>query len=104
MLTIRNVKRVMIAIAGGTVLLVGIALIVLPAPPFCVIPAGLAILAVEFAWAKRWLDKTREFIARTRARMPSAGGRAKPAPAAEATAARAEDRAAVPARSESPEG
>jgi tellurite resistance protein TerC len=34
---------------------VGVAMIVLPGPAFIVIPAGLGILALEFAWAKRWL-------------------------------------------------
>jgi hypothetical protein len=43
-----------------TVLLFGIALIVLPGPAFVVIPIGLAILATEFAWARRWLKILRE--------------------------------------------
>ena len=55
-------KRIWIAIIGGTVLLFGVALIVLPGPAFIVIPAGLAILATEFAWAGHWLKKAREFI------------------------------------------
>lgn len=54
-------KRVWIAVIGGTVLLFGVALIVLPGPAFVVIPAGLAILATEFAWAGHWLRKAREF-------------------------------------------
>jgi hypothetical protein len=37
----------------------GIALVVLPGPAFLVIPAGLAILAIEFAWARRWLGRAR---------------------------------------------
>jgi tellurite resistance protein TerC len=44
------------------VLAIGIALIVLPGPAFIVIPLGLAILAVEFAWARRWLKKARELL------------------------------------------
>ncbi len=51
---------------GGTVLLIGIALIVLPGPAVLVIPAGLAILATEFAWAQRWLDKAKEWLRRRR--------------------------------------
>ena len=47
-----------------TVLALGIALIVLPGPAFLVIPAGLAILAVEFAWAKRWLHSARAILPR----------------------------------------
>jgi tellurite resistance protein TerC len=31
----------------------------LPGPAFIVIPIGLAILASEYAWARRWLRKVR---------------------------------------------
>ena len=58
----KRIKRIIIAVVGGTVLALGIALIVLPGPAFLVIPAGLAILAIEFAWAKRWLRKAREWL------------------------------------------
>ena len=47
-------------IIGMTVLLFGIALLVLPGPAVVVIPIGLAILATEFAWARRWLRIMRE--------------------------------------------
>jgi tellurite resistance protein TerC len=39
--------------------LIGVALLVLPGPAFVVIPVGLAILATEYAWARRWLRKAR---------------------------------------------
>jgi uncharacterized protein (TIGR02611 family) len=52
---IRYALRIVIAIVGMTVLLFGLALTVLPGPAFVVIPIGLAILATEFAWARRWL-------------------------------------------------
>jgi tellurite resistance protein TerC len=54
---LRHARRVIIAVIGCTVLLVGVALLVLPGPAFLVIPAGLAILAIEFAWARRWLQR-----------------------------------------------
>jgi tellurite resistance protein TerC len=57
-----RVKRIIVAVIGGTVLLIGICLIVLPGPAFLVIPAGLAILATEFVWARRWLHKVREVV------------------------------------------
>jgi tellurite resistance protein TerC len=41
------------------VLIVGIAMIVLPGPAFVVIPVGLGILGLEFAWARAWLKKAR---------------------------------------------
>ena len=62
-------KRVAIAIIGGTVVLFGIVLIVFPGPAFIVIPAGLAILATEFAWAGRWLDKAKEFYKKQRSKF-----------------------------------
>ena len=54
-ITLNQAKRVAILIIGVSVVLVGIALIFLPGPAFVVIPAGLAILAVEFVWARRIL-------------------------------------------------
>jgi hypothetical protein len=55
-------RRILIAFVGGTVLLIGIAMIVLPAPSILVIPAGLAILALEFAWARHWLHKFKSYM------------------------------------------
>jgi Putative transmembrane protein (PGPGW) len=49
--------RLLFALAGAIVTLTGIALLVLPGPAFVVIPIGLAMLAMEFAWAERWLEK-----------------------------------------------
>ena len=62
MISLRTIKRIVILVVGGTVLLLGVALLVLPGPAFIVIPAGLAILAIEFAWARRWLRKARNLL------------------------------------------
>jgi tellurite resistance protein TerC len=53
-------KKTLIAIAGGALLVVGVAMIVLPGPAIVVIPAALAILAMEFVWARRWLKWLRQ--------------------------------------------
>ena len=58
----KQVKRIVVTVVGGTVLAAGVALIVLPGPAFIVIPLGLAILAIEFAWAKRWLRSARTIL------------------------------------------
>jgi YkoY family integral membrane protein len=50
-------RRLAILIAGSIVLTVGVAMIFLPGPAVVVIPAGLAILATEFAWARSLLDR-----------------------------------------------
>ena len=50
--SLRKVRRLTIAVIGFTVLLIGIALLVLPGPAIIVIPIGLTILASEFVWAR----------------------------------------------------
>ena len=59
-ITYKTGKRVVITIVGGTVLLIGVAMLVLPGPALVVIPIGLAILGLEFAWARRFLRTIRE--------------------------------------------
>jgi uncharacterized protein (TIGR02611 family) len=49
--------RIGFAIAGALVTLAGIVLLVTPGPAFVVIPIGLAMLSLEFAWAERLLDR-----------------------------------------------
>jgi hypothetical protein len=53
-------RRIAITIAGFTVLGIGIAMLVLPGPAFVVIPVGLGILGLEYAWARAWLKKVRD--------------------------------------------
>jgi tellurite resistance protein TerC len=54
---LRHLRRVIIAVIGVTVLAIGVAMIILPGPAMVVIPLGLGILAIEFAWARRMLDR-----------------------------------------------
>jgi hypothetical protein len=55
-----HVKRVTIAIAGGLVLLIGVALLVLPGPGLLLVLAGLLILASEFPKLERYVDPVRD--------------------------------------------
>ena len=59
-ITYKWARRIAVAIVGFSVLLVGIAMLVLPGPAFVVIPVGLGILSLEFAWARHWLHKVKE--------------------------------------------
>ena len=52
-----RIVRVAIVAAGFTLLLAGVAMLLLPGPAFAVIPVALAILSLEFAWAGRLLEK-----------------------------------------------
>jgi len=58
----RLARQVVIAVIGGTILVGGIIMLVTPGPGVAAILLGLAILAVEFAWAKLWLDKVRHSV------------------------------------------
>jgi uncharacterized protein (TIGR02611 family) len=56
----RKIVRAAIAGAGFAVVLAGLAMLVLPGPGLLVIAVGLGVLALEFAWAERWLERTVE--------------------------------------------
>jgi uncharacterized protein (TIGR02611 family) len=58
--------RLVFAIAGFTVLAVGLAMLVLPGPGLVVIVIGLTLLALEFAWAERMLERTVDRMERAR--------------------------------------
>ena len=55
----RTAWRIVVGTVGVTVLALGFAMLVLPGPGLIVIPFGLAILATEFVWARRWLARLR---------------------------------------------
>ncbi len=74
-LTYKTARRVAVAVVGSSVLLIGIIMLVTPGPALIVIPVGLAILAIEFVWARHWLKKIREMISRNGAE--SRGARAE---------------------------
>jgi uncharacterized protein (TIGR02611 family) len=61
---LRVARKVAIGVAGGSVLLAGIALLFLPGPAIVVIPIGLAILATEFVWARRLILVGRDQLRR----------------------------------------
>jgi len=60
--TYKAARRIVVAVVGATVLLIGIVMIVTPGPAIVVIPVGLTILSIEFAWARTWLKRLRESI------------------------------------------
>src|SRR4026209_1231043 len=66
---LKFLKRIVIAIVGFTVLLLGVVMIILPGPAFIIIPLGLAILATEFVWAERLLTKAKAYFEKQRQRV-----------------------------------
>lgn len=57
--SLKQVKRVIIAVIGFTVLAIGLVMVVLPGPALLVIPVALGILATEFVWAKNLIKKVK---------------------------------------------
>ena len=66
---LKFLKRIVVAIVGFTVLLLGVVMIILPGPAFIIIPLGLAILATEFVWAQRLLTKAKDYFEKQRKRV-----------------------------------
>ncbi|MFO7821522.1 MAG: PGPGW domain-containing protein [Lentisphaeria bacterium] len=63
--TYRAARRLVVGVVGVTVVLFGLTLLFLPGPAVVVIPLGLAILGLEFAWARRLLLKMRNTAGNT---------------------------------------
>jgi len=61
-LTVGLVRRIAVLVIGLTVLAIGIVMIIAPGPAIIVIPVGLAILGLEFAWARLLLRRLRRSI------------------------------------------
>jgi putative transmembrane protein PGPGW len=77
-ITYKWARRIVVAVIGGTILVIGIAMVILPGPAIIVIPIGLGVLGLEFAWARYWLRKLRvtatDMVNRVRGRRkPDAG-------------------------------
>jgi len=66
--TYKAARRIVVGVVGLTILLIGIVMIVTPGPAIVVIPVGLTILSIEFAWARTWLKRLRESLSNFNAR------------------------------------
>jgi len=71
-LTYREARRVVILVVGMTIVLLGILMLALPAPGMLTIILGLTILALEFAWARKWLKGVRAMADRVQDRVRQA--------------------------------
>jgi uncharacterized protein (TIGR02611 family) len=65
------VFRVMWAAGGFLVLLAGVIMLVTPGPAFVLIPVGLAMLALEFEWAERLLERALQQAEKAREKAAS---------------------------------
>ena len=63
--TLKQARRLIVAVIGGTVLITGVIMLVTPGPALLVIPLGLGILATEFIWARSLLHRVKYHISNT---------------------------------------
>jgi uncharacterized membrane protein len=61
-----TIRKVVVGIVGGIFFVAGIVMLVTPGPAIVFIPLGLLLLASEFKWAERWMQKVTVFIKRWR--------------------------------------
>jgi uncharacterized protein (TIGR02611 family) len=52
--------RALYVVAGFAILVAGVVMLITPGPAFVLIPLGLALLSLEFAWAEALLDRALE--------------------------------------------
>jgi hypothetical protein len=71
-----RIRKIVVAAIGGTIVAVGIVLLVLPGPAFIVIPVGLIVLATEFAWAGHVLRRGKMVVHKARHGVRTAASRA----------------------------
>ncbi len=65
---IPHIKRIIVTVVGGTIVVFGFSLIWTPAPTGLLIPVGLAVLGTEYAWARRWMRKAKLLAAKALAK------------------------------------
>lgn len=72
-----RIRRVVVAVIGGTIVVVGVVLLVLPGPASLVIPIGLIVLASEFAWARYVLRRGKMVVKKARRGAQAAASRVR---------------------------
>ena len=65
---IPHIKRIIVTVVGGTIIVFGFSLMWTPIPTGLLIPVGLALLGTEYAWARRWMRKARLMASKALAR------------------------------------
>ena len=74
----RSTKRIVVVLVGAALLLAGLVMLVTPGPGLLLIIAGFAVLATEFVWAERMLDKAKSHAASTAKRVRGRARRRPP--------------------------
>lgn len=71
----RSSKRIAVTVAGGVLLIGGLAMLVLPGPGILVVALGFAVLGTEYAWAAVAFERTKKTAAQA-GKMAQSGAKA----------------------------
>jgi len=73
----RTARLIIVSVVGATLMLAGIVMLITPGPGWAAIATALAILSIEFAWARRWLtavkNRSKQAVDMVRSRHGKAG-------------------------------
>ncbi|MEW6990251.1 PGPGW domain-containing protein [Colwelliaceae bacterium 6441] len=64
-----KIKNALIAILGFSFLAVGLVFILLPGPAVIFLPLGLALLSLQFDWAKVWLKRSQGMMRKSAVKL-----------------------------------
>ena len=73
MFSFETAKRLVRIVFGFTLLVLGAAMLVLPGPGWVTIALGLAVLATEYVWARRLLDRIKKTARDVKSRVAGRG-------------------------------
>jgi tellurite resistance protein TerC len=73
MFSLTVAKRIVRIVFGFTLLALGAAMLVLPGPGWLTIALGLALLATEYVWARRLLDRIKKTAQDVKTRVTGRG-------------------------------
>jgi tellurite resistance protein TerC len=73
MFSLNAAKRLVRIVFGFTLLGLGAAMLVLPGPGWVTIALGLAVLATEYVWARRLLDRLKKTASDVKSRVTGRG-------------------------------
>ncbi len=53
-------RKIIVSVVGGLLVVIGLIMMPLPGPGIVVVVAGIGVLAAEYTWARRALEKTKD--------------------------------------------
>ena len=62
----RKTKKILVSVAGGTILLGGLIMLITPGPGWLLIILGLGLLATEYVWAHHLLSRAKDYYEKTK--------------------------------------